>query len=192
MSWDIPEDLKTELDELVSHYPQPRSASLMVLHLIQEHQGWLSQEAIEWTATRLSLQPINVYELVTFYPMFRQEPAGKYQIKICRTLSCALGGSIKLHRQLCEKLGLDPHEHGIQTTPDGRFSVEFVECLASCGTAPVVMCNDTLHESFTLEQAEKILQESPQGDDPAPKKSPKKGKGATKPTDKTTPRKSEP
>ena len=79
----------------------------MLLHAIQEHFGYISTEAVEWTAAKLELQPINIYELVTFYPMFRQEPVGKYQIKVCRTLSCALGGSHKLHEHFCKKLGLD-------------------------------------------------------------------------------------
>ena len=90
MSFTVPAELETELNELVTHYPQKRSASLMFLHAIQEHFGYISKEAMEWTATKLELQPINIYELVTFYPMFRQEPAGKYQIKVCRTLSCAM------------------------------------------------------------------------------------------------------
>ena len=87
--------LEAEVNELVTHYPEKRSASLMVLHAIQEQCGWISQEAVEWTARKLELQPINVYELVTFYPMFRQQPMGKYQIKVCRTLSCALGGAAR-------------------------------------------------------------------------------------------------
>jgi len=157
MSWQLPKELEAQIDELVTHYPQPRGASLMVLHALQEHFGWLSQEAIEWTARRLSLQPINIYELVTFYPMFRQQPAGQYQIKVCRTLSCALGGGAALHQRLCQRLGLNPHTHGLQTTSDGRFSVEFVECLASCGTAPVILCNDTLHETVTEEGLDRIL-----------------------------------
>ena len=89
----VPAALEAEVDELVTHYPVKRAASLMVLHAIQEHFGWISQEAVEWTARKLELQPINVYELVTFYPMLRQQPMGKYQIKVCRTLSCALGGA---------------------------------------------------------------------------------------------------
>ena len=145
------------IDELVTHYPVKRSASLMVLHALQEHFGFLSKEAIEWTARKLDLQPINIYELVTFYPMFRQEPAGRYQIKVCRTLSCALGGSGKLHEHFCHKLGLDAHKHGVQTTPDGKFSVEFVECLASCGTAPVMMCNEDFYEGVTHQKADQIV-----------------------------------
>src|SRR2546426_4004043 len=91
----IPTRLESEIDELITHYPadQKRSASLMVLHALQDHFGWISREAIEWTAQKLGLQPINLYELVTFYPMFRQEPTGRYVLKVCRTLSCALGRS---------------------------------------------------------------------------------------------------
>ena len=157
MSFAVPPALAAEIDELVSHYPQPRSAALMVLHALQDHFGFITPEAMEWTATRLGVQPINIYELVTFYPMLRQQPVGKFHLKVCRTLSCALGGSHELHRHLCEKLGLDAHAHGPQTTPDGRFTVEFVECLASCGTAPVMMVNDAFHEAVSTEKANTLL-----------------------------------
>jgi NADH-quinone oxidoreductase subunit E len=153
----VPPALEAEIDELITHYPVQRSASLMVLHALQERFGWISQEAVEWAARKLGLQPINIYELVTFYPMFRPQPMGKYQIKVCRTLSCALGGSGKLHRHFCEKLGLDHHVHGPQTTKDGKFTVEFVECLASCGTAPVMMCNDAFYEGVSTVKADEIL-----------------------------------
>jgi NADH-quinone oxidoreductase subunit E len=157
MSFKVPAELEAQLDELVTHYPQKRSASLMFLHAIQERFGCISPEAIEWTAGKLDLQPINIYELVTFYPMFRERPAGKFQIKVCRTLSCALGGSHELREHICKKLGLDPAEHATQTTPDGKFSVEFVECLASCGTAPVMMVNEDFFEGVTAQQADDVL-----------------------------------
>src|SRR3954470_7831367 len=115
----VPEALETEIDELITHYPQKRSASLMLLHALQESAGFLSREAVEWTAKKLDLQPINIYELVTFYPMFRTEKLGKYQIKVCRTLSCALGGSGALRDHFCKKLGLDSSKHEAQTTKDG-------------------------------------------------------------------------
>lgn len=159
-SFQVPPKLEAEIDDLVTHYPVKRSASLMLLHALQEHFGYLSKEAIEWTAAKLGLQPINVYELVTFYPMFRQQPVGKIQLKVCRTLSCALGGSYKLHAHLCEKLGLDRQGHGPQTTPDGKFTVEFVECLASCGTAPVMMCNEEFYEGVSHERADEILNQA--------------------------------
>jgi len=157
MTFAVPAPLEAEIDELIAHYPQKRSASLMVLHALQERFGWLSKESIEWTARKLDLQPINVYELVTFYPMFRQEPVGKYVLKVCRTLSCALSGSRQLHEHFCAKLGLDAHKHGIQTSKDGRISVEFVECLASCGTAPVMMCNEDFYEGVSNAKADEIL-----------------------------------
>ena len=157
MTFTVPTPLEAEIDELITHYPQKRSASLMLLHALQEHFGWISKEAMEWTAAKLGLQPINVYELVTFYPMFRQEPLGKTHIKVCRTLSCALAGSADVRKHFCAKLGLDAHAHVPQTTPDGKFTVEFVECLASCGTAPVVLVNETLHEKVGTAQAAEII-----------------------------------
>ena len=157
MPFEVPSDLEAELNELVTHYPQKRSASLMFLHAIQERFGCISPEAMEWTAQKLDLQPINIYELVTFYPMFRQEKLGKFQIKVCRTLSCALGGSHALRDYFCQKLGLDSGEHGAQTTKDGKFTVEFVECLASCGTAPVVMVNEDFYEGVSTKKADEIL-----------------------------------
>ncbi len=153
----VPPELAAEIDELVSHYPKKRSAVLMLLHEMQERFGCISRQAAEWIAAKLELQPINVYELVTFYPMFHTRRVGKYHLRVCRTLSCALAGSYKLHELFCAKLGLDPAVHGPQTTADGKFTVEFVECLASCGTAPVIMCNDKFHEAVSAPRAEEIL-----------------------------------
>ena len=149
--------LEAEVNELLTHYPVKRAASLMVLHALQERFGWISQEAVEWTAKKLELQPVNIYELVTFYPMLRQQPVGKYQIKVCRTLSCALGGAYELREHFCERLGLNAHQPGPQTTKDGKFTVEFVECLAGCGTAPVMMCNDAFYEGVTHKKADEIV-----------------------------------
>ena len=159
MSFSVPASLEAELDELTTHYPVKRSASLMFLHALQEHFGYVSKDAVEWTARKLGLQPINVHELVTFYPMFRQEPLGKTHIKVCRTLSCSLAGSADHRNQFCTKLGLDPHAHAPQTTPDGKFTVEFVECLASCGTAPVVLVNEDLHHKVGAAAADAILKQ---------------------------------
>ena len=155
----VPAALQAEIDELITHYPNKRSASLMLLHAMQEHFGHISRQAVEWVAGKLELQPINVFELVTFYPMFQTKPVGKYHLKVCRTLSCALGGSHELHEHFCRKLGLDPHAHGAQTTKDGKFTVEFVECLAGCGSAPVMMCNDAFHDGVTEQRADEILGE---------------------------------
>ena len=157
----VPAALAAELDELITHYPpdRKRSASLMMLHAFQEHYGFISRQAVEWIAKKLELQPINIYELVTFYPMFQLRKVGKFHFRICRTLSCALGGAYELHEFFCKKFGLDPKGHGPQTTKDGKFTVEFVECLASCGTAPVMMCNESFYEGVSEKKAEEILKE---------------------------------
>jgi len=153
----VPTELAAEIDEVITHYPKKRSASLMLLHAMQEHFGYISRQAVKWIASKLELQPINIYELVTFYPMFHQKPTGTHHLRVCRTLSCALGGSYRLHAHLCKKLGLDAHAHGAQTTEDGEYTVEFVECLASCGTAPVMMCNDKFYEGVSEAKADEIL-----------------------------------
>lgn len=153
----VTKSLEAEIDELITHYPQKRSASLMVLHAIQEQFGYISRQAVDWIAAKLELQPINVYELVTFYPMLQRRPVGRNHLRVCRTLSCALGGAYQLHEHVCEKTGLDPHTHSLQTSRDGKYTVEFVECLASCGTAPVMMCNGTFHEGVSATKADEIL-----------------------------------
>ncbi len=158
-------EFEAEIDELVSHYPvSKRSASLPLLHFWQNHFGYVDDSGIDWIAARLELQPINIYELVTFYPWFRRGPAGKTIIRVCRTLACAMAGSYALKEKFCAAVGLDAHaeHHGYgsapPTTGDGKFSVEFVECLASCGSAPVALINDDLHERIAPEAVSDIVE----------------------------------
>ena len=146
-----PETLR-QIDEVIPHYPTKRSATLPLLHLIQEEAGFISNEAIEWVAAKLELQPINVYEVVTFYPMFRQQPIGRRHIKVCRTLSCALLGGYKT----CAEFEKQFNTRAGEVSPDGEVTVEFVECLASCGTAPVVMIDDELHEKVDAAKARQL------------------------------------
>jgi len=140
--------------DILTRYPvSKRSAAMPVLHLIQETYGCITNEAIEWAAVKLDLQPIHLLELVTFYPMYRQKPVGKYHIKICRTLSCALKGSAELCEYLLKKLNVELDE----VTPDGKFTVSQVECLASCGTSPAIQINEDLYENVTPQKADEIL-----------------------------------
>ena len=141
-----------QIDEVIPHYPTKRSAVLPLLHLIQAEVGFISPEAIEWVAAKLELQPINVYEVVTFYPMFRQKPIGRRHIKVCRTLSCALMGGYKT----CAAFEQEFNTHAGEVSPGGEVTVEFVECLASCGTAPVVMIDDELHEKVDGTKAKQL------------------------------------
>ena len=160
MSFAPSKNLQHEVAELISHSPagESRSASLMVLHAIQDEAGYISTEAMQWAAGEIGIKPLNLYELVTFYPMLREEQPGKFVLKVCRTLSCAMAGGKELHENLCNKLKLDPNAHGQQTTADSKFSIEFAECLASCGTGPVMMCNDDFHEAVTEAKANEILE----------------------------------
>ncbi len=146
-----PETLR-RIDDVITHYPVKRSAVLMLLHAIQEDVGFISKEAIDWVAAKLELQPINVYEVVTFYPMFRQKPIGRRHIKVCRTLSCALMGGYKT----CEAFEKEFNTHRGEISPDGEVTIEFVECLARCGTAPVVMIDDDLHEKVDCAKAKQL------------------------------------
>lgn len=160
MAFSVPKALEKEIDERITHYPvSKRSAVLPVLHALQHHFGYISDEAVEWTAAKLELQPIKVLEVVTFYPGFRQTAPGKYHIRVCRTLSCAMAGSAELMESLCEKAKIDRsgvnHHHPIAVSEDGRYSIEFAECLASCGTGPVCMVNDDFHQK--VEDAAALL-----------------------------------
>src|SRR5881227_3748889 len=155
MALNLKPETSTRIDQVIPHYPTKRSATLPLLHLIQEDVGWISTEAIEWVAQKLELQPINVYEVVTFYPMFRQQPIGRRHIKVCRTLSCALMGGYKT----CEAFEKEFGVHRGEVSADGEVTIDFVECLASCGTAPVVMIDDALHEKVDVAKAKEIAQQ---------------------------------
>ncbi len=155
-------DIEAEADKRISHYPESkRAAVLPLLHMVQHHFRYISADSIEWVAAKLDIEPIKVLEVVTFYPGFRQSAPGKFHIRVCRTLSCAMGGSYELMDKLCQLTGIDrtqtDHHHPISVSPCGRFSVEFAECLASCGTAPVCMVNDDFHEAISPDNAAGLL-----------------------------------
>jgi len=153
------------MDEAIVRYPSDhrRSAAMPLLHLWQEHFGFISDEAVVWIAEKLGLPPINILEVVTFYPMFRQMPAGKTHFRICRTLSCGMAGGFELMENLCTTLGIqrppagDGMHNPISFSADGNYSVEFVECLASCGTAPVCMIGEQLYENVDVNSIVDLL-----------------------------------
>ena len=161
----LPAALKREMDRAIGRYPadRKRSASMPLLHLWQEHFGFISDEGVQWIAAKLELEPINILELVTFYPMYRQKPAGKKHIRICRTLSCAMAGSYRLKENLEAAAGVsrNGHDTGMHNPESkdatGAYSFEFVECLASCGTAPVCMVEDDLLENVQPGNAAGVL-----------------------------------
>jgi len=161
--FEVTKEIEKEANRRIKQYPpdRKRSAVLPLLHIVQCEFGFISPPAIEWVAEMLEIEPIKVEEVVTFYPGLRQHAPGKYHIRVCRTLSCAMGGSYELMDKLCELAGIDRAETGhhnpIAVSPCGTWSVEFAECLASCGTAPVCLVNNDFHEGVSAERAADLL-----------------------------------
>lgn len=142
-----------EFERLVKRYPTRESMILPALWLTQEQEGWVSQEAIAYIADRIGTFASKVYEAATFYTMYNLHPMGKYHICVCRTLSCWLRGKQELVDYLRDEVGVTPGNK----TGDGRFSLEEVECLGHCGTAPVVQINGEFYENMDVEQLKSLL-----------------------------------
>ncbi len=137
---------------IIAQYPQKRSATMPLLHLVQEDRGYITQEDMTWVAELVGVTPMQVLEVVTFYPMYRQSPIGRRHVRVCRTLSCALRGSYALMESLEQSLNCKRGE----TSPDGDFTLEFVECIADCGCGPVVHVDASMHENVKPEDASKF------------------------------------
>ena len=142
-----------ELDEILTRYPTRMAACIPALHLCQDQAGWISEEVILWVSQRLDLPPAHVKGVVTFYTLFNQHPVGKHQVWVCRTLPCALRGAGDVLHHCEKRLGIKPGE----TTSDGKITLRTAECLASCGTAPMIQVDKTYHENLTLPQVDAIL-----------------------------------
>ncbi len=147
------EENSKKFEKLKKRYPDIKSLTLPGLWLIQEQEGWISLEAMKYLAKKLDLSEADIYSVATFYTMFKLEPKGKYYICLCKTASCKLRGSQKILQKIEKKLGIKPGE----TTPDGKFSLEEVECLGACGNAPAMSLNDIYHENLTVDKIENIL-----------------------------------
>ena len=149
---ELTKETLAEIEEVIPKYPEKRSAALMVIHLVQDELGFISDESCSWIANKLDLQPINIKELITFYPMLRESPWGKKHIRVCRTLPCALRGSYKTCKILEDKLGVKEGH----VRKDGEFSIEFMECLADCGQGPVVMVDEKTYENIEGKSADEF------------------------------------
>jgi NADH-quinone oxidoreductase subunit E len=148
-----PETYK-KFEEIIARYPRKEAAMLPVLYLAQQEFGHLGPDAIDYVAHLMEQSPARVYGVVSFYTMFNMKPIGRHHIQVCRTLPCALGGAEKVTSFLRKTLGINCG----QTTPDGRFTLSEVECLASCGTAPMMQINDDYYESLTEAKITEILE----------------------------------
>jgi NADH-quinone oxidoreductase subunit E len=138
---------------IVARYPKKEAAMLPVLYLAQQEFGHLGPDAVAYVAKLMDQAPARVQGVVSFYTMYNMKPIGRHHIQVCRTLPCALRGAEQVTGMLKRKLGI---ECG-QTTADGRFTLSEVECLASCGTAPMMQVNDDYYENLTEEKIDEIL-----------------------------------
>ncbi len=148
-------EARRKIESLKETYETDQSALIPALHVAQADQGWLSEETQREVALFLGLTAQSVRQVVTFYTMFNQKPVGRHMIQVCRNISCTLLGGQRLQKQIQAKLGLADGE----TTQDGRFTYVSVECLGSCGTAPVLMVNDRYYENVTPQQVDRLLEE---------------------------------
>ena len=146
------------VEEMRSHltkYPpdRKRSALIPLLFVIQRERGYLDNPGVNFLAKFLDLEVTDIWETATFYSMFNLHPVGKYHIQVCKTLSCRIMGEPEITGHICNRLGI----HAGETTPDGKFTVTRVECLGSCGTAPMMQIGFDYHEDLTIEKVDKLL-----------------------------------
>jgi NADH-quinone oxidoreductase subunit E len=156
MSTVFPPALLVKFDALRSQYPPEMKTSLVLplLHCVQDANGYVTEADAAAIADYIGMPPIQVIEALTWYTMFDREPQGRYVIKVCRNIACSLRGSEQVLAHLRQKLGIGIGE----TTPDGKFTLKTVECLASCGTAPAMQVNRTYHEQLDAAKLDRILE----------------------------------
>ena len=145
-----------EMEAHVAKYPPDRKRSALIpllLLVVQRERGWIDNAGVNFLAQFLDLQVTDVWETVTFYSMFNLRPVGRHHIQICKTLSCKIMGEPEITEHICSKLGIHPGE----TTEDGKFTISLVECLGSCGTAPMMQIGFDYYENLTKESVDKIL-----------------------------------
>jgi NADH-quinone oxidoreductase E subunit len=151
----ISEQAKQRMHDLADRYPVARSAVMPALHMVQQEEGYITDEGLQAVAEALNMTTDDVESVATFYTMYYQQPKGKKVIKVCNSISCYLRNCDALVEHLQQRLGIKPGE----TTPDGKYTLMTVECLASCTTAPALQVNDEFVENVTLESADALLAE---------------------------------
>ena len=153
MAFALSEDRRQEFEDILTRYPTKMGACIPTLHLCQEQNGWISQDVIDFVAAKLDVSTAHVQGVVTFYTLYNQHPVGKHQVWVCKTLPCALRGAYDVIAQCEKKLGCKVGE----TTKNGKVTLRTAECLASCGTAPMIQVDKEYHENLTPERVDQIL-----------------------------------
>jgi len=153
MAFALSPERERKLQEILERYPTKMAATLPLLHLCQEQEGWVGEEVVEYVSRTLDVSPAHVKGVVTFYTLYNQQPVGKHQVWVCRTLPCALRGAYDVIEHCEKRLGI----HCGETTKDGKVTLRTAECLASCGTAPMIQVDRDYHENLTRESLDAIL-----------------------------------
>lgn len=146
-----------EVKNIIAKFPEgkQKSALLRVLHIAQAKFGWLDAPVMDYVARLLHIQPIEVYEVATFYSMYDTKPVGKVKLEVCRTGPCAIEGAEKIIAYIEKKLGIKDGE----TTPDGIFTLKSVECLGACGYAPMLQAGEKYHEHLTESKVDELIEQ---------------------------------
>ena len=155
IDYQLSDDVRKKIEGEAKKYPSRRAAVKSALRYAQQEHGWVSEGVVNAVAAVLSLQPIQVYEVATFYDMFYTKPVGRHKIRVCTNVSCMLRGSKGVLDQLKNRLGVDVGE----TTADGKVALFEAECLGACGGAPMLICNDRYVENLTAEDVDQLLSE---------------------------------
>lgn len=151
--------VEAEIEKHIAKYPpdRKRSAIIPLLFIMQRERGYIDTPGVAFVASRLDVEMVDVWETATFYSMLNLKPVGRHHIQICKTLSCKIMGEPEITDHVCRKLGINPGE----TTPDGKFTVSMVECLGSCGTAPMFQIGFDYYEDLTPAKVDQILNSLP-------------------------------
>lgn len=153
MPFALTPERERELADILTRYPNKMAATIPVLHLCQEQEGWISPAVVELVSRTLGVSTSHVKGVVTFYSLFNQHPVGTHQVWVCRTLPCALRGAAELLAHCERRLGI----HAGDTTKDGKITLRTAECLAACGQAPMMQVDKEYFENLTLPEVDKIL-----------------------------------
>ncbi len=154
MEFKFTEENLKKIEEAVKKYPVKKAAVMPVLYIAQEQNGWISQEVIKEVASVLEMHAEDVLGVVTFYTMYHKKPAGKYHLQVCTNVSCMLRGANKIYDHVKDKLKISNGE----VTDDNLFSLEEVECMGSCGTAPMIAVNEDFFENLDIQKVDQILE----------------------------------
>ncbi|MGA7719779.1 MAG: NADH-quinone oxidoreductase subunit NuoE [Ignavibacteriaceae bacterium] len=154
MGFKFTEENNKRIEEAIIKYPHKNAAVMPVLYIAQEQDGWISQDVIKEVASVLEMTAEEVLGIVTFYSMYHTKPAGKYHLQVCTNVSCMLRGATEIYQHIKDKLKIE--NDGI--TEDSKFSLEEVECMGSCGTAPMIAINEDFFENLNVQKVDEILE----------------------------------